>query len=118
MIVVVMGTVGVLGDSVVFVGVKVGNIVTCDEETGIVVTRAGVLSEVVDIVGGVVVLEVVAANVIVVSPVFELGASDEVAADLMVEGTNVVAEADVVCAVVLSEVVDLIGTGLKTVDED
>ncbi len=37
-VMVVKGAVGVLGGSVVFVGVKVGDIVTCDDEIGIIVT--------------------------------------------------------------------------------
>lgn len=50
---VVMGADGVLGDSVVFVGVKVGNIVTCDEEIGKIVTAIVMISgDTVVIIGG------------------------------------------------------------------
>lgn len=92
---------------------EVGGTVIEEEAVKVDVADAGVLSEVVDIVGEVrvEVSVVVAASVIVVSAVFVLEASDEVAADVIVEGTIVVAEVDFVCAVLLSEVVDLTRAG-------
>lgn len=52
-VMVVMGVVGVLGGSVVFVGVNVENIVTCDDEIGIIVTAIVTVSgDTVVITGG------------------------------------------------------------------
>lgn len=92
-VMVVMGVVGVLGGSVVFIGVKVGDIVTCDDEIGIIVTAIVMVSgDTVVITGG--------AFVVVRSPAWLRAGAVLVKAIVVVDrGAVVIRNAVVVAAV-------------------